>query len=191
MLLQPLEHLMPTKAEAIVESFPHLSLLQIEGIPSFASINKLQIKLNAYVASVQLDLGDSNLGLLYLKDLQNILNEAYAQIHSLCIQNQPTSKSKKPLSERHYCWTHGFKVKKDRSHTSKICTGRREGHKEEASAIDKLGGSIAGMWHLMEDNLVNTKKHHKLCNNTYSIYDTILTSDSNNPLLPQVAIVDT
>ena len=28
-------------------------------------------------------------------DLQNKLNEAYAQIHSLCIQNQPNSKSKK------------------------------------------------------------------------------------------------
>ena len=43
----------------------------------------------------------------------------------------------------------------------------------------------------MEDNLVNTNKYHKLCNNNYSIYDTILTSDSNNPPPPQVAIADT
>ena len=57
---------MPTEAEDIVENFLHPSLPQIEGIPSLASINELQIKLNANAASVQSDLGDSNLGLLYL-----------------------------------------------------------------------------------------------------------------------------
>jgi len=78
-------------------------------------------------------------------DLQTKLNEAYAQIHSLCIQSQPTSRSKKPLAERHYCWTHGFKVKKDGTHTSKTCTRRKEGHKEDATSINRLNGSVAGM----------------------------------------------
>jgi len=78
-------------------------------------------------------------------DLQTKLNEAYAQIHSLCIQPKSTSRSTKPLSERHYCWTHGFKVKKDGSHTSKTCSRRREGHKEEATSTNQLNGSNAGM----------------------------------------------
>jgi len=42
----------------------------------------------------------------------------------------------------------------------------------------------------MEDNLVNTNKH-KLCNNTYSIYDFMLPSDPKSPPPSQKAIADT
>eukprot|EP00978_Attheya_sp_CCMP212_P043349 scaffold281064_cov28-Attheya_sp.AAC.1 len=39
-----------------------------------------------------------------------------------------------------YCWSHG-KCK----HSSKTCTIRKEGHKEEATQTHKLGGSTYGL----------------------------------------------
>ena len=36
----------------------------------------------------------------------------------------------------HYCWTHGPKC----GHTSQQCSRRAEGHKEEATTLNKLGG---------------------------------------------------
>ena len=78
-------------------------------------------------------------------DLQNKLNEAYTQMHNICLNVQPTNNTKKPLSEQNYCWTHGFKVKSNGTHTSATCTRRKDGHKEEATSTNRLGGSTAGM----------------------------------------------
>ena len=81
-------------------------------------------------------------------DLQNKLNAAYAQMHNMhiiCPPVQPSNNMKKPLSERNYCWTHGFKVKSNGTHTSATCTKCKDGHKEEATSTNRLGGSTAGM----------------------------------------------
>ena len=41
-----------------------------------------------------------------------------------------------------YCWTHGYKVKF--GHSSKTCTKRKEGHKEDATRSNTMGGSEWG-----------------------------------------------
>ena len=45
-----------------------------------------------------------------------------------------------------YCWTHGHRVRK--SHTSKTCTNKTEGHDDKATSKDTKGGSTANKdWH--------------------------------------------
>jgi hypothetical protein len=38
-----------------------------------------------------------------------------------------------------YCWTHGYKVTKN--HNSKTCKTRKEGHQEDATRANTMGGS--------------------------------------------------
>ena len=52
--------------DAIVDAFPHPSLTPIDGLPTFASIRNMQVELNANAASVHSNLGNGQLGLLYL-----------------------------------------------------------------------------------------------------------------------------
>ena len=40
-----------------------------------------------------------------------------------------------------YCWSHCYRV--SRNHSSKTCTQQREGHKEEATRANTMGGSSA------------------------------------------------
>ena len=56
-------------------------------------------------------------------------------------QNRP----KRQIQQKYYCWTHGFKVRTDGSHTSMTCTRRRPGHQENATATNRMGGYEAGM----------------------------------------------
>jgi len=58
---------------------------------------------------------------------------------------QPARQDRRVCQQVHYCWTHGFRVKPDGSHTSKTCTRRRPGHKEEATANNRMGGYEYGM----------------------------------------------
>ena len=45
-----------------------------------------------------------------------------------------------------YCWTHGHRVRK--SHMSKTCTNKAEGHDDKATSKDTKGGSTANKdWH--------------------------------------------
>ena len=45
-----------------------------------------------------------------------------------------------------YCWMHGHRVRK--SHTSKTCTNKAEGHDDKATSKDTKGGSTANKdWH--------------------------------------------
>ena len=57
-----------------METFPHPTLPKTEGIPTFACINDLHIKLNANAASIQSDLGNGRLGLLYLTVTDDVYN---------------------------------------------------------------------------------------------------------------------
>lgn len=57
---------MPSDIEKIIETFPHKSINKIEGTPTFAILQDIQIQLNANAASVQSNLGDGLLGLLHL-----------------------------------------------------------------------------------------------------------------------------
>ncbi len=51
------------------------------------------------------------------------------------------------LDSTGYCWTHGYKVNK--GHNSKTCTGRAEGHKEDATWANTMNGSLANKgWEL-------------------------------------------
>ena len=42
------------------------------------------------------------------------------------------------LSNHGYCWSHGFMQNAD--HTSLTCRNKKEGHKDEATATNKMGG---------------------------------------------------
>ena len=66
---------MPDTIENIVDSFPHPTLTPIEGIPTFATICQLQLELNSNASSVHSNLGDDQLGLLYLTVSQATYNE--------------------------------------------------------------------------------------------------------------------
>ena len=57
---------MPSTIDSIVESFPHPTIHPITGVPTYESIAELNLQLNANAASVQSNLGDGKLGLLYL-----------------------------------------------------------------------------------------------------------------------------
>ena len=57
---------MPSDIEKIIETFPHKTINKIVGTPTFAALQDIQIQLNANAASVQSNLGDGLLGLLYL-----------------------------------------------------------------------------------------------------------------------------
>ena len=39
----------------------------------------------------------------------------------------------------YYCWTHG--LGKNRKHTSATCNNKAEGHKDEATADNMMGGN--------------------------------------------------
>ena len=52
--------------DAIIDAFPRPSLTPIDGLPTFVSIRNMQIELNANAASVHSNLGNGQLGLLYL-----------------------------------------------------------------------------------------------------------------------------
>jgi len=58
--------------DAIIDAFPHPSLTAIEGVPTFASIRHMQVELNANAASIQTNLGDGQLGLLFLTVTQAV-----------------------------------------------------------------------------------------------------------------------
>ena len=61
--------------------------------------------------------------------------------------NQPTATARRnrPCQQTHYCWSHGFRVNKDGSHTSKTCTKRRPGHQENATSSNRMGGYEYGL----------------------------------------------
>ena len=65
---------MPDSIDSIVDSFPHPTLTAIEGIPSFATIRQLQVELNANASSIHSNLGDGQLGLLFLTVSQATYN---------------------------------------------------------------------------------------------------------------------
>jgi hypothetical protein len=57
---------MPTDVEKVGVGFSHPTMAPIVGVPAYESINTLNLQLNANAASVQSNLGDGLLGLLYL-----------------------------------------------------------------------------------------------------------------------------
>ena len=57
---------MPTTIEKIVQGFPHPTVVPINGVPTFETLAALNLQLNANAASVQSNLGDGLLGLLFL-----------------------------------------------------------------------------------------------------------------------------
>ena len=52
------------------------------------------------------------------------------------VPSGPNTPSDRPVAYIHYCWTHGPKC----SHPSTECVKKRDGHKDEATAANKLGG---------------------------------------------------
>jgi hypothetical protein len=57
---------MPTDIDNIVNGFPHPTIVPINGVPTFETLADLNLQLNANAASVQSNLGDGQLGLLFL-----------------------------------------------------------------------------------------------------------------------------
>lgn len=81
------------------------------------------------------------------------LTTALAKIQSLetsvaCIpSSSTTTHDLKPF--RPYCYTHGFCV--NRKHYSKSCKAPSEGHKSNATAFNRLGGSDVGIDDTVEE----------------------------------------
>jgi len=72
-----------------------------------------------------------------VKDLQNSLN--ISTVTNTRTPNDTTITkplSTQPEQNQRYCWSHGAC-----NHTSKACTQRATGHKEEATFTNMLGGS--------------------------------------------------
>jgi hypothetical protein len=57
---------MPTDVDKIVDGFLHPTVLPIIGVPTYETLAALNLQLNANAASVQSNLGNGQLGLLYL-----------------------------------------------------------------------------------------------------------------------------
>jgi hypothetical protein len=57
---------MPNDIDKIVDGFPHPTIAPITGVPNYETLANLNLQLNANAASVQSNLGDGLLGLLYL-----------------------------------------------------------------------------------------------------------------------------
>ena len=70
---------MPDAFDTIVDSFPHPTLIAIEGIPSFATIYQIQVELNANASSIHSNLGDCQLGLFYL----TVSQTTYATLYNV------------------------------------------------------------------------------------------------------------
>lgn len=73
-------------------------------------------------------------------DLTSQLKTALDRISAL----EKNKDNKKPFVRTHnsYCWTHGFRV--SATHNSKTCTARKDGHREEATADNIMGGNTWG-----------------------------------------------
>ena len=56
---------MPSDIESIVDTFPYPTIPPIHELPSYSTIKDINVKLNAN-AAVHSELGDGNLGYLYL-----------------------------------------------------------------------------------------------------------------------------
>ena len=69
---------------------------------------------------------------LQLAETNTKLNDALAEIQAL--KNSKKGKEKPKFDK--YCWTHGVKC----GHSSRECNKRAEGHKEEATEDNKMGG---------------------------------------------------
>ena len=56
------------------------------------------------------------------------------------MHNATTKSEKLPINPSGYCWSHGYKVRQ--GHTSKTCGGKLQGHQEEATRTNTLGGKM-------------------------------------------------
>jgi len=75
---------------------------------------------------------------VHIEKLTAQLAAANLQIRTLQASNptaQPARGDKRACQQVHYCWTHGFRVKLDGSHTSKTYTTRRPCHKKKPPRI--------------------------------------------------------
>jgi hypothetical protein len=57
---------MPSDVDHIIDGFPHPTVMPITGVPTYETLAELNLQLNANAASVQSNLGDGRLGLLFL-----------------------------------------------------------------------------------------------------------------------------
>ena len=84
----------------------------------------------------------------HIEQLTQQLATAIGKISTLeAGNNQPTATTRRnrPCQQTNYCWSHGFRVNRDGSHTSKTCTKRRSGHQENATASNRMGGYEYGL----------------------------------------------
>src|SRR5688572_2842431 len=70
---------MPNNVDSIVDGFPHSTIPPILGMPSYATIAKMHLKLNTNAASVNSNLGNGQLGLLHL----TITNQVYNKLSNV------------------------------------------------------------------------------------------------------------
>ena len=89
-------------------------------------------------------------------------------------QNNNNNKTKKNTSKsqnkhRKYCWMHG-----SCAHTGKECNRKAEGHKDDASFTNMLGGSSSGCYWLQEWQVGATDSIDKLNKNVSNLSTTVV-----------------
>ena len=72
-----------------------------------------------------------------MNSIQHQLN-AQASPASSVTQSSSSSSRRQRTTTRHYCWTHGACA-----HTSAQCRSKKTGHRDDATFLNKLGGSTA------------------------------------------------
>ena len=73
-------YIMLSTVDKTVENFPFPTIFPIVGEPNYETISKVHFKLNANFASVKSNLGDVQLGLLYLTVSPDVYNTLSATI---------------------------------------------------------------------------------------------------------------
>jgi len=124
------------------EALANLASASASDRSAIANLTSTNEKLTAHIERLSKQLSTA------LQKLSTLEEAAKQQI---CVPAIPAgtpttqNRSRRQIQQKYYCWTHGFKVRADGSHTSKTCTRRRPGHQEEATATNRMGGYEAGM----------------------------------------------
>jgi len=143
------------------------ALQQLDAQPMYDMNNDTLANIHTAAAVTQQPKLDISSLIAAVKDLQNSLN--ISTVTNTRTPNDTTTtklnrRPRNPYKNQQYCWSHVAC-----NHTSKACTQRATGHKEEATFTNMLGGSTKRCFRLrstwrcgMVSNKVNKSYLHAL-----------------------------
>ena len=75
-----------------------------------------------------------------MSSVQDGMEKLLKVIKTSIDNNKGNKEHKENLNGKHYCWTHGWA-----GHKGKDCNAQKQGHKDEATLTNCLGGSTNGV----------------------------------------------